>query len=69
MAYCSSPHSPRTRTQVQVVRMNLEGKVKEKEKEKEKKKDHHRFLELIEELNELLERQQRRLEDKRPTVV
>ena len=35
----------------------------------EKERDHHRFLQLIEELNELLERQERRLEDKPPTTV
>ena len=35
----------------------------------EKEQDHHRFLRLIEELNELLERQERRLEDKPPTTV
>jgi len=29
----------------------------------EKEKDHHRFLELIRELNELLERKQRRLDE------
>lgn len=30
----------------------------------EKEKDHHRFLQLIEELNHLLERQEQRLEEK-----
>jgi hypothetical protein len=35
----------------------------------EKEKDHHRFLKLIEELNELLERQEQRLGDKPPTSV
>ena len=35
----------------------------------EKEQDHHRFLQLIEELNDLLERQERRLEDKPPTTV
>jgi hypothetical protein len=30
----------------------------------EKEKDHHRFLKLIEELNNLLERQEQRLEEK-----
>ncbi len=30
----------------------------------EKEQDHHRFLKLIEELNDLLDRQERRLEDK-----
>ena len=35
----------------------------------EKEQDHHRFLQLIEELNELLERQEQRLEDKPPTTV
>jgi hypothetical protein len=35
----------------------------------EKEKDHHRFLQLIEELNELLGAQERRLEDKPPTSV
>ncbi len=30
----------------------------------EKEKDHYRFLQLIEELNELLERQEQHLEDK-----
>ncbi|HXJ85987.1 MAG TPA: hypothetical protein VMS18_04170 [Candidatus Binatia bacterium] len=35
----------------------------------EKERDHHRFLLLIEELNELLGRQERRLEDKPPTSV
>ncbi len=30
----------------------------------EKEKDHHRFLQLIEELNELLERKEQRLEGK-----
>jgi len=30
----------------------------------EKEKDHHKFLKLIEELNELLERQEHRLENK-----
>lgn len=30
----------------------------------EKEQDHHRFLELIEELNDLLERKERRMEDK-----
>jgi hypothetical protein len=30
----------------------------------EKEKDHHRFLQLIEELNNLLERQEQRLEEK-----
>ena len=34
----------------------------------EKEQDHHRFLQLIEELNELLERQERRF-DKPPTTV
>ena len=34
----------------------------------EKERDHHRFLQLIEELNELLERQDRRF-DKPPTTV
>jgi len=33
----------------------------------EQEKDHHRFLKLIEELNELLDRQERRLENKPPT--
>jgi len=35
----------------------------------EKEQDHHRFLQLIEELNDLLDRQERRLEDKPPTTV
>jgi hypothetical protein len=35
----------------------------------EKEKDHHRCLKLIEELNELLERQEQRLGDKPPTSV
>jgi hypothetical protein len=35
----------------------------------EQEKDHYRFLQLIEELNELLERQERRLEDKPPTMA
>jgi hypothetical protein len=35
----------------------------------EKEKDHHRFLKLIEELNELLQRQEQRLGDKPPTSV
>ena len=35
----------------------------------EKEKDHYRFLKLIEELNELLERQERQLEEKPPTSV
>jgi hypothetical protein len=35
----------------------------------EKEQDHHRFLQLIEELNDLLECQERRLEDKPPTTV
>jgi hypothetical protein len=35
----------------------------------EKEQDHHRFLQLIEELNELLDGQERRLEDKPPTTV
>lgn len=30
----------------------------------EKEKDHHRFLKLIEELNNLLEQQEQRLEEK-----
>ena len=30
----------------------------------EKEQDHHRFLKLIEELNDLLDRQERRLEEK-----
>jgi hypothetical protein len=30
----------------------------------EREKDHHRFLQLIEELNNLLERQEHRLEEK-----
>lgn len=30
----------------------------------EKERDHNRFLQLIEELNELLERKEQRLEDK-----
>ena len=33
----------------------------------EQEKDHHRFLQLIEELNDLLGRQERRLEDKSST--
>ena len=35
----------------------------------EKEQDHLRFLQLIEELNELLDRQEQRLEDKPPTTV
>jgi len=35
----------------------------------EQEKDHHRFLKLIEELNELLDRQERRWGDKPPTSV
>ena len=35
----------------------------------EKEKDHHRFLQLIEELNELLGRQEERLEEKPPSPV
>ena len=35
----------------------------------EKETDPHRFLVLIEELNELLERHERRLEDTPPTTV
>jgi len=33
----------------------------------EQEKDHHRFLQLIEELNDLLGRQERQLEDKSST--
>ena len=35
----------------------------------EKEQDHNRFLQLIEELNELLDRQERRLEDQPPKTL